>query len=295
MAAARRKWLQALFVLACGVSMPLRAAPDPVLRITLLDGSATVLDGAARAAAVLGLPLASGSIVETDAKSRLLRIESADGQALDLGPDTRVMLDPPGFARRGKPSPGLYLLQGWLKISAVQAPGTLAVITRDFELPTFEGVAVTRVATDHAWVFVESGRITLVERGRRDSAPLAAERGAFYERGAQAEAVLTARATTAQLQRVPRLFRDPLPLRYAAVSTLEVTAQPLPDPSYADLQPWLSAERALRGGFTRRFSPLLRDREFRRALDAHLRDHTEWRPILHPPPTPPPPSAAKPG
>jgi hypothetical protein len=65
----------------------------------------------------------------------------------------------------------------------------------------------------------------------------------------------------------------------------------LPAPSYAELRPWLSAEPALRAGFTRRFMPLLRDAAFRRQLDQHLNDHEEWRPILHPPPPPLPPSS----
>ena len=61
-------------------------------------------------------------------------------------------------------------------------------------------------------------------------------------------------------------------------------------PTYLDLQPWLLAEPAVQAGFTRRLRPLLSDRAFRRDLDAHLSDHAEWRPILHPPP-PLPPSA----
>jgi hypothetical protein len=89
---------------------------------------------------------------------------------------------------------------------------------------------------------------------------------------------------------VPRSFRDPLPLRFEKIPAPKEPPPALPTPSYAELQRWLTAETPLRAGFTRRFMPLLRDKTFRRELDEHLKDHEEWRPILHPPPPPPPPA-----
>jgi hypothetical protein len=86
-------------------------------------------------------------------------------------------------------------------------------------------------------------------------------------------------------------FRDPLPRRYAKVPVPKDAASTLPAPSYQELRPWLTAEPAVRAGFTRRFMPLLRVGTFRRELDQNLGDHEEWRPILHPPPPPPPASS----
>jgi hypothetical protein len=289
----RRLWLQ--LALALPWLGAARAADVGPLRISLLDGSATVLDGAERGGAVPGLALSAGAIVETGPQARLLRIESPEGQAVDLGADTHIMLNPPGFVRRGQPSPALYLLRGWLKLSGAGPAGTMALVTGSYELPSFQGVAVAHASADEAWLFVESGQAGLIERGRRDSAPREVGRGAFYLRATGGgEGALTPRASSAQLQRVPRVFRDTLPLRYADVSGGAPKPQPLDAPAYADLQPWLVAERSVRSGFTTRFRPLLRDRAFRHELDAHLRDHPEWRPILHPPPPPPPPSAPKP-
>jgi len=37
-----------------------------------------------------------------------------------------------------------------------------------------------------------------------------------------------------------------------------------------------------RRGFVERFQPRLKDAEFRRELDGHIRDYPEWDPVLHP-------------
>jgi hypothetical protein len=97
------------------------------------------------------------------------------------------------------------------------------------------------------------------------------------------------------LREVPRAFRDTLPSRYAQAVAKPPEPVGLPAPTYGELRPWLTAETPVRAGFTRRFIRLLRDRDFRRDLDAQLAQHEEWRPILHPPPPPPPPPSAASG
>jgi hypothetical protein len=235
----------------------------------------------------------AGTIIETASDANLLRVEWSDGQAINLGPNTRVMINPPGFSRREGGVPALYLLQGWVKYSsppASQAPGLVA---RLFELAPFKGVVVVRVDPQVTSVFIQSGTALPVERQLRPAARHELSAGNFYTRNSAAAGVVAARASSGDLQQVPRAFRDTLPSRYGQAAAATPTAEGLPAPTYADLQPWLTAEAQVRAGFTRRFRPLMSDRAFRRDLDAHLSDHAEWRPILHPPP--PPPAAVGPG
>jgi len=57
----------------------------------------------------------------------------------------------------------------------------------------------------------------------------------------------------------------------------------LPKPTYAELEPWLTAEPALRRRFPKRFGARAAEPEFRKALIAHLSSHREWQPVLFPP------------
>jgi hypothetical protein len=274
----------ALLLLAPGAHA---AADDP--HVTLLDGNAIVVDGVKRSQLVLGLPLSDRTIVETAEDTRLVRIEWPNGEVADLGPQTKVMLEPPGLTPRGKPGPRLYVLQGWVKQAGPEGKPANGLVTPRLQLLPFQGAVVVHSSEEESLVFVESGTATLVERAGAASEPLDARSGSLYARHGVAAGSLLPRAPSAQLQRVPRSFRDPLPLRYAQVPVSRDAPPALPAPTYADLQPWLTAETPVRNGFTRRFMPLLRDRTFRRELDEHLKDHEEWRPILHPPPPPPPP------
>ena len=52
--------------------------------------------------------------------------------------------------------------------------------------------------------------------------------------------------------------------------------------TYSEIQSWLTIGQAWRKGFVERFQPRLKDAEFRKALEAHLKDHPEWNPVLHP-------------
>ncbi|MFY9513378.1 MAG: hypothetical protein WAQ05_20630, partial [Rubrivivax sp.] len=54
----------------------------------------------------------------------------------------------------------------------------------------------------------------------------------------------------------------------------------VPPPTYVELSPWLTAEAELRRDFPRRFSPLLQDAGFRRAVQQHLAAHPEWSAAL---------------
>lgn len=270
---------------------PAAAAVPANAIVTLLEGPATLLDGVRRSVAAPGSPLAAGTIIETAASTKLLRIEWPDGEAVILGPDTRAMLSPPGFARRDRGVPALYLLQGWAKHSSPPGTETQGLATRLFELAPFKGVVVTRVDAQGVWLFVQTGAATLVERQIKPALRHELRAGNAYSRNGAAAGAVVAGASSGDLQQVPRAFRDTLPSRYAQAAAAVPAVETLPAPTYADLQPWLTAEAPVQAGFTRRLRPLLSDRAFRRDLDAHLSEHADWRPILHPPPPPVAPAA----
>jgi hypothetical protein len=92
---------------------------------------------------------------------------------------------------------------------------------------------------------------------------------------------------------MPRPFMDSLPPLAERVAGRKPQPKELGAPSYDELQAWLVAEPALRLPLMPRWRPLLRDAEFRRALDQNLARHREWRRILYPPE--PPASGPRPG
>jgi hypothetical protein len=265
------------------------ALAQPAL-MSIVEGDATVIDGVRRFNAVEGQTLAERALVETGAQLRLLRIEWPDGTVADFGPDTRAVLAPAGAAAGGRRGPAFHLLQGWAKQSSLGTAATAGQRTAAFELTAFKGTAVSRVAADQSWLFVEAGEVTLVERDLRPAQRLTVAAGAVYTRDGRGPGATAPRPTPEQLRAVPRGFRDTLPLRAASFAGKAPTLQPLPAPTYADLRPWLTAEPAVRADFPRRFAALARDPAFRRGLVDNLAAHPEWRPVLYP--DPPKPASA---
>lgn len=279
----RRAWAAALaLALAAGASSAAQAQ-DWV--ISVLEGDAVVIDGLRRMAAVAGLRLEPGAIVETSAKTSILRLEGADQSTYDLGPETRAMLAPPGFPVRNERAPQVYLMQGWLKGTARGPREAAGIVTPALEVLPFKGsVVLNQVKREHA-AFVEGGRVDLVER-RVGSGSIAVNAGEFYGGEGSRRGSVAARPAPSWLQAVPRSFRDPIPLRAAAFRDRRVEANPLPGPTYAQLADWLTAEMALRAQMPGRFAPLVRDAAFRAEITSHLPAHPEWGPIINPEPRP---------
>ena len=270
--------VHAWVVLAALLLLSGRAALAQGVILTLLDGRAVVIDGAQRLEAVAGMRPAAAAIVETAASTGLVRLEWPDGSVVDLGPETKAMIQPPGFGARSGRLPLLYLLQGWAKVAGPGKDPAGGVLTPSFELLPFIGAAVVYSDRRERFAFPESAPIEIVERsaaGKRHGVAA----GALY---AGAAGVLP-RPTADWLARVPRAFRDPLPLRAAAYKDRIVTASALAAPTYVGLADWLTAEPAVRRDFPQRFVALAQDAESRRALQSHLSSHPEWGPVLNPP------------
>jgi hypothetical protein len=259
---------------------PCLAAPSGVL-LTILDGKAVLTIGARAVEAAEGLRLPDGTIVETSDKTALLRLEWPDGQAVDLGPQTRVLVQPGALGRRGESGgSAFYLLSGWVKQRSGGKAPHRGHVTPLLEIQPATGVSLTHVTPERTWVFAETGSVSLVERPGGPKLNLAS--GQSYVREGGAKGDVGARPDPEMLKRIPRPFRDTIPLRAQRFEGKEVAVKPLPAPDYKALQDWLSAEPALRRDFPRRFTPLLREPGFRAALAAHLSAHPEWERILYP-------------
>lgn len=284
----RAPWRAGVIALLAALlgSPAMAAEPVPAPRLTIVDGEAVLTEGARRLAATEGVVLRFHTLIETGARSNLLRIEWADGQVVDLGPATRIMFDPPSTRRRGETGPAIYLLQGWVKQQGATGKKSPGMVSPMLDVEPFEGAVVSYVDAERAWLFAEAGQVPLTERGLKSPARLNVRAGGTYTRTGDARGATATRPTSDAMKQVPRAFRDPLPHRFERFKGSQVEAKPLPAPSYADLQAWLSAEWRIRSGFVRRFDELLRDSEFRAGIDANMKDHREWHPILYPPPPP---------
>lgn len=250
--------------------------------VTIVDGEATVIDGARTLAAAEGLKVADETLVRTGARTTLLRVEWADGTVADFGPDTQAMLSPGGLGSRGGKPPAVYLLRGWLKLSSLGSAAAPGLVAPRLDVQPFKGALLVLAAGDETWVFAENGTATLAERDLKPAGNLALKNGEVYSRTGAAKGATAPRPTPAQMQRVPRGFRDSLPLRTAGLKDKPATPKPAPAPTYAEFKEWLLAEPAVRKTFTRRFLERTKDPAFRQALAASITSHPEWEPVLFP-------------
>lgn len=278
----------ALFVaasLVAGLPRVARAAPVPAAQpaaiATILSGNAHIVRGAALFAIAEGARLLPGDIVETGSDTTLLRLETPTGGVISLGADTRVLLAPRLAGDRLPPGPpaDAYLLAGWLKTDR-------ALLTPDVALRP-AGRVVVRQDASGAAVFCELGRATATPRAGGGAAA-ALDHGEFIAvRPGVARATVEPHPDAAFLSGVPGPFRDTLPARAALFAAGGPAPKPLGVPVYAQLQPWIDAEPALRRGFVDRWGGLARDPAFRRGLMLGLPAHREWSSILFYERTPP--------
>lgn len=239
---------------------------------TIVDGPVAVTHGTGRFALAEGVHVGDGDIVETAGAAKLARLEFDDGRFLNLGPDTAVLLSPRFTGEAGRTA-AVYLLHGWVKTN-------LSVASPALDARQPEGVIVLDIVPDRARVYAESGRVDIAER-RAGVGVQTLRPGEMFRREHDAKSVVP-RATAGFVAEMPRPFMDTLPLRAAQFKGRSVAPKPLPAPTYADLQPWLDAEPALRRSYVSRWLPLSHEAAFRKALAEGLAAHREWERILFP-------------
>lgn len=264
------------------------SSADAAGTITILEGEAFVYRGAGRLRALEGVRLVPGDIVETG-ETGFAQIELSDRSVLQLGAVTRVMLN---ARARPQPERWVYVLDGWGKMSGMQrdARGDAGYAIRAplFEIAPTTGVVVFKIKPAEATIYVERGEVRLVERQTfRPAAEVTLKFDQHYRRKSGAPGAVVSRAAQATAMQqfaseTPRAFRDSLPSRRDQFRQREVKPAPAPEFAYADVEPWLKAEPAVRRDFVQRWRARIDDRAFRAALVANLAAHPEWDPMLFP-------------
>lgn len=274
-----------LLLLALALPALCSAAPSTAV-FTVVEGEAVVIRDAVRFAAAEGLSLQADDIVHTSAKARHVRLEFAEGGALDLGPATRVLLRPRFVLPRTERPAHLYLSQGWVKLTAGPV-SRIGLTSPRLDLTEVAAAAVVRVNEGGTFLFMEAGQARLAEH--LDGLPARTRRmteGEAYERrgaalGNEMGAVIS-RATPDILRGMPRAFADTLPMRAQKFRDMQLAPTSPQDIVYADVSGWINAEWALRPAFVQRWAAKARDTQFRAALVANLRAHPEWNRVLFP-------------
>ncbi len=262
-----------------GCTLVAAAAPRAPL-VTMLDGDATLLRDGARFALAEGVRLQAGDLLATGAQTRLLRVEFPGGQGVALGPASRAMLTP--TLGDDRMHAGVYLLSGWAKLAV--PPGVSGAIRSPLaDTDTTGATLILAVRADGAQAFAETGPSRVQPRAP-DAPAQSLKSGEMLTLAAgSARPALSQGASPAFVQAMPRAFMDSLPSRLAAF-TNDVAPRRLGDMGYADAQPWIDAEPALRRVFAERWRRLAADPQFRSGLVAGLPAHPEWATILNPPP-----------
>ena len=269
-------------LLLLSLLQPLALAQE-IATLTLVEGSLRVIRGTAAMQGGEGVRLHGGDILETS-PSGFAQVEFVGGTVAALGPSTRVyLLHSAGSGSKRGDASELVLLSGWLKGETGPNAGAYCYASPQLAATTRGGTVVMHVEGTGADVYVESGAavIAKVSPEGRLAQPDEVKGGTFLSRRAGKGVGSNPRPDAAFVDGMPRPFRDTLPSRLARFPK---PAAPKRDHevSYSEIQPWLTMPVAWRRGFVERFQPRLHDGEFRKELEAHVKDHPEWDPILHP-------------
>lgn len=266
-------------------------AADVVGTVTILDGDALIVRGAARLRAAEGVRLLQGDIIETGDKA-FGQIELVEHTVLEMGPKSKAML---GGPPRYKLDHTVYALTGWFKLTNARQQGNVRAF--DLRSPLIEigllpGVVTMQLKPAEAVLFAERGDLKLLERPA--GTPVGVRQGQTYRRPAGVRGTIMPATPPAFIAEMPRPFRDSLPQRAERFRSRDVPARTAPDFGYADVEPWLGTEPAFRRQFVERWRAKAREPAFRRGLIANLRSHPEWDRVLFPEKYLPRPAASAP-
>jgi hypothetical protein len=276
----------ALALLTVFLVLTLPATAQEIGTLTLVEGPLRLIRGATVLRGAEGVRLHPGDIIESSDPG-FVQLEFDGGTIVALGGSTRVLL----FSHAAGRNPGklgnaaeLVLLSGWLKGESGPNAGTYRYDSPLLAVASRDGSLVVHSTVELAEIFVESGsaRIGEVSAGGIWRDPRLVGAGQFSSRLAGKNVTISPRPSSPFVESMPHQFRDtvsPLRSRFAG-------KPPLPKPdhevSYAEIQPWLTIAQAWRRGFVTRFEGRLSNPAFRKAVEAHLKDHPEWDPVIHP-------------
>jgi hypothetical protein len=188
----------------------------------------------------------------------------------------------------------MVLLAGWLKVETPASSTTYIYASPRLAVSTKGSTILLQAAPDAAEAFFESGSgiVSPVDAQGSRGSPLPAKPGQFFSRRPAKDILSGSRPDSTFISLMPVPFRDTLPPRLSHFAAKAVEPKADHEVTYSDVEPWLRMGTVWRRGFVERFRPRLRDKEFRKQLEAHLSNHPEWGPILQPekedkPPTTP--------
>lgn len=242
--------------------------------LTVLDGEGILIREATRYALVEGISVLTGDIIEMGVGAQYGRVEFTDGSSVGLGPAARAQLSP-GLTGERAAAQRVYLLSGWAKISAGKTPVGMA--TRNFDLTGISGNVVLQLTPTATALFVEGG-LAMMRTWNPPRQPIhRLQDGEFVVPAtARSKLVTTKRPTPAFLQALPKSFLDSPPPRAAQYSNRDVRPRRAGEPTYVDLKWWINGEPALRKANLSRFLPLANNPEFRKGIQAEMKQHPEW-------------------
>jgi len=257
-------------------------AGEPAGIATIVEGKAVVIRTLSTLEAVEGVRLLADDLVHTG-KDAFLRIEYDDGTTVDVGAETRLQCNHP--ARRKFEQPGMYLLSGWLKITSgkTEARHSPAFGSPRFDVLNIAGIVVVHAARGSGAVFVEQGTAGWGDRQVRGATAFTLKAGEFQSFREDEAPGMRERPAPDFVAAMPRLFRDALPRRFAKFRDSNVVAKSQGTFSYAEVEPWVDAEPAIRHQFVSLWRSMTKVDAFRASLERGLSLHPEWGPVLYPP------------
>jgi hypothetical protein len=275
----------ALRLLCCSLLFSLATSAQQVGTVTLVEGTLQLIRGDFVMRGVEGARVHSGDILESS-NGAFAQVELSGGTIVALGPATRIFLFHYGSGEKGEKGGAaeIVILSGWLKSETNAKGEPRAYATPLLAATTADGTVVVHAGSNVAEIFVESGSANVAQVSHEGALEpgTSAKPGQFFSIREGKNLASASRPDSGFLQSMPVQFRDTLPPRSPRFVGKQVEPKRDHEVSYEEVRSWLTAPRKWRKGFVDRFRPRLSDPKFRRELDAHVKEHPEWDPVLHP-------------
>jgi hypothetical protein len=219
--------------------------------------------------------LRQGDILETGPTATAqAQLEFQGSAIVELGPSSQVFL----FSQSGTTAE-IILLIGWLKGETTS--GSYRYDSPLLTMTTKGGNVLLHAGENETDAFVERGSAAVTSGS---AAPIASSTDrTFFTRRVAKPVIAAGRPSAEFISNMPVCFRDVLPSRLS-----HFTGKRPPEPksdhdvSYSEVERLLRLPPGWRKGLVGRFKPRLQDRAFRQAIEAHIANLPEWKPVLFP-------------
>ncbi len=259
--------------------------------ISMADKPVRIIRGTAVYKAGIGVLAQKDDIVETGGAGT--QLEVSPDLIMALGPDTRIYLNNIGADAQSRTE--LVLLKGWVKVMSkgTGAAKRIIVTSPAIKVAVDSGSSIVRTTADKGEMFAEEGTqiVSDVDERGKAGADTKVNREQFAMNNVGQGLKILPRPAKDFLAEMPVAFRDPVTPAPDRLKGARVPPSRERDADFADVEPWLNNNLALKKSMVSRFMPRIKDANFRKQLDEQLGQSAEWKTILHPPP---PKETAKP-